>query len=249
MTHYTRSEVPQAWIDEARTGILLAAKLLAVNAELTETGQFVNRIDKEFRSPVLVEELQYSFRHLRELMESEMQKHLFLSISPKLADFYEKERPLGDDVYNAFPLSRFDLTEAGTCLACGNNVAAAFHCMRAAEVGLRELGRDRQIPVAVNGKIEFAQWGAIISELEDAVKKIQHWPNSAAKEEAHKFYNSALMEIRAFNDGWRRHAAHVRSHPDMQSDEALALWGHVSRFMEKLATKISEGTYTPLTWT
>jgi hypothetical protein len=122
--------------------------------------------------------------------------------------------------------------------------------MRAAEVGLWELGRDRQIPLAKSGKIEFAEWGVIISELEDAVRLIQQWPNSAMKEEAHKFYNTAIVEIRSFNDGWRRHSAHARPHmPRMEPDEALALKGHVFRFMNTLAKKIGVGKYTPLIWT
>jgi hypothetical protein len=31
--------------------------------------------------------------------------------------------------------------------------------MRVAEVGLWELGRDRQIPLAQSAKIEFTEWG------------------------------------------------------------------------------------------
>jgi hypothetical protein len=37
--------------------------------------------------------------------------------------------------------------------------------------------------------------------------------------------------------------------PKMETDEILALWGHVFRFMNKLASKIGEGSYTPLVWT
>ena len=89
----------------------------------------------------------------------------------------------------------------------------------------------------------------IIKEIEPTVKAIQQWPNSRAKEDAHKFYSQALEEIRAFNDGWRRHAAHNRPGmlPPTPAD-ALAAWGHVERFMKTLAGKISEGKYTALVW-
>jgi hypothetical protein len=198
---------------------------------------------------VLTNALQLSFQHLRELMESEMRKQLFFGMTSDLSKYYDRERPLGDEVYNAFPTARFDVTKAGTCLACSCNVAAAFHLMRAAEIGLWELGRDRQIPLAQSGKIEFSEWGTIIRELEDAVKAIQQWPNSRTKEDAHKFYNSALFQIRAFNDGWRRHTAHVRpAQPEMKDKEAFALWEHVSTCLTTLSTKISEGSYTPLIW-
>ena len=38
----------------------------------------------------------------------------------------------------------------------------------------------------------------MIRQLEDAVKAIQQWPNSHLKEDAHKLYNGALVELRAF---------------------------------------------------
>jgi hypothetical protein len=121
--------------------------------------------------------------------------------------------------------------------------------MRAAEVALWELGKDRQIPVAQSGKIEFTEWGIIIDQLETALMAIRQWPNSAAKEDAHRFYNRAVVEIRSFNDGIRRHLAHVRKQQiPIEENEALANWGHVSRFMRTLSEKIAEGKYTPLIW-
>jgi hypothetical protein len=230
-------------------GPLSGIKLIAVNAGLVETAAFVDRIHRTFLSPasVTVENFKYSLTNLRGLMQSEMEKQLFVSIPQSLAELYENEKPMGDFVYSHFPSARSDLSEAGSCLACGRNNAAMNHLMLATEIGLRELGKDRQIPFALKGEIEFKQWGAIISQLEDAVKAIQQWPNSNIKEEAHKFYNSALSELRAFNDGWRRHLAHARNHTFEDAD-AMALWGHVERFLVGLSSKISEGTYTPLTW-
>lgn len=177
-------------------------------------------------------------------------KHKFVTLNEAAAKYAFQEHPFGKAVSDNFPSATTDLVEAGNCLGVECNTAAAFHLMRAAEVGLWELGKDRQIPLALSSKIEFAEWGSIIGELETAIKAIQQWPNSPTKEDAHKFYNAALVEIRAFNDGWRRHSAHARPHmPKMENDEAIALWGHVFRFMNKLATKIGEGHHTPLIWT
>jgi len=177
-------------------------------------------------------------------------KNDFVLVKGEPRKYVNQERPFGEDVAKAFPSSANDLYEAGNCLAVECHTAAAFHLMRAAEVALWELGRDRQIPLAQSCKIEFSEWGKIIGELEDAVMAIQQWPNSSTKEDAHKFYNAAVVEIRAFNDGWRRHSAHARPHmPKMETDEALALWGHVFRFMNKLASRIGEGNYTPIIWT
>jgi hypothetical protein len=173
----------------------------------------------------------------------------FVLVLPEVAKYLDSDSPLGVGVATAFPSSSTDLIEAGNCLALGCHAAMVYHLMRATEIGVWELGRDRQIPLAKSGKIEFHQWGAIIGELEIAVEAIQQWPNSASKEDAHKFYNGLLVEIRAFNDGWRRHSAHPRPHmPVIEQDEALALWGHVARFFTKLSSKINEKQHTPLVW-
>jgi hypothetical protein len=187
--------------------------------------------------------------HLTNVIARDMFDHALVQVSGGMRHYANRTNPFGQLVADAFPSTTNDLIEAGNCLAVECNVASAFHLMRAAEVGLWELGRDRQIPLAKSGKIEFAEWGLIIRELDEAVKAIQQWPNSATKEEAHKFYNAAVVEIRAFNDGWRRHSAHARPHmPPMKSEEAIALWGHVYRFMTTLAGKIGEGKHTLLVW-
>jgi hypothetical protein len=200
----------------------------------------------EYSSAAIAVEL----RNFESVIMGEINKTKFLQVEARLMQYLEQNNPFGEVVSKAFSSANADIIAAGNCLAVELNTAAAFHLMRAAEVGLWELGRDWQIPCAKTGAIEFKEWGIIIGELDDAVKAIQQWPNSRVKEEAHKFYNAAVVEIRAFNDGWRRHSAHARPNmPRMQSDEAIALWGHVSRFMNTLASKISEGSYTPLIWT
>jgi hypothetical protein len=219
---------------------------------------FENGHDKAYAMKLRLERLPHSvdsallaleLDNLSEELTRDIFKSQFVRVSGVFGHFVNQERPFGEDVAVAFPSAANDLLEAGNCLAVGCNTAAAFHLMRVAEVGLWELGKDRQIPCAKSGKIEFTEWGKIISELEEAVIAVQQWPNSQTKEEAHKFYNSAAVEIRAFNDGWRRHSAHARPNmPKMEQDEALALWGHVSRFMNKLAGKMGETYHTPLIW-
>ena len=173
----------------------------------------------------------------------------FLAIQGTLARYVGQEKPFGDAVYDAFPSARNDLTEAGNCIACELSTASAFHLMRATEVGIRELGRDRRVPSAAGDKIDYAQWGQIVSEIEREVQAIAQWPNSTTKDDAQRYYNSAIVEIRAFNDGWRKHIAHARpQQTPMTTQDAEALWGHVNRFFSGLASKIGEGRYTDRVW-
>lgn len=244
-------EVPKIWRQDTAFR-LVQVVILCEDLALPESCAAAKRLQSEliqdssdFSNP----ELQWKMSALLDLMQSEMAKHLYFTVYGDLAKFLDSEDLFGSEVATAFPSIKLDLKEAGSCLALGRNTAAIFHLMRVAEIGLWELGRDRQIALAQSGKIQFTEWGLIIREIEESVKKIQQWPNSVTKEEAHKFYNYAVVDIRSFNDGWRRHAAHARPNmPATSPEEARALWGHVERFMKTLAGKISEGTYTSLIW-
>jgi hypothetical protein len=250
-TSPANSELPVPWRTYVSFTVCTPAFFLCAQLDLTESRAAIFRLkeslDKD--SSFTNHELLWRLESLRELMQSEMGKRLYLAVPENVSKFYGKKRLFGEAVHAAFPSTGFDISQAGTCLACGLYTAAGFHLVRTAEIGLWELGRDRQIPLAQNNRIEFAEWGLIIRELEVAIQAIQQWPNSPTKEDAHKFYNYVIEEVRSFNDGWRRHLAHVRkSQKPMEEDEAVALLGHVQRFMERLAAKISEGSYTSLIW-
>jgi hypothetical protein len=239
-------------------GAEVVGKVIGEVYEYCKMAGFENGRDKSYgmmlrlgHAQLLVDTawLAIELENLSDELSRDAFKNVFVHVPDKLRQYVNQEFPFGHDVAEAFPSSTNDLSEAGNCLAVGCNTAAAFHLMRAAEVALWELGRDRRIPCAQSGKIEFTEWGIIIRELDTAVMAIQQWPNSTIKEDAHKFYNAAVVEIRSFNDGWRRHSAHARPHmPKMESDEAIALWGHVFRFMNKLAPKIGEHYHTDLIW-
>jgi hypothetical protein len=119
--------------------------------------------------------------------------------------------------------------------------------MLATEIGLRVLGRDRAVPCALSGKIEFEQWGTIIGQIRKAVDCFEQWPKSALKAEAQRFYGTALLELSAFNDGYRTDLSHARNERFDPAD-ALALYGHVDRFFRTIAERLSEAQTIPLDW-
>jgi hypothetical protein len=183
-------------------------------------------------------------------MLSELTKrNLFIAPENRLS-YYNNDRLFGNEVYNAFPSARMDIKEAGNCWLFGRNNAVVYHLMCAAEFGLRALANDRDVQLTKNCAplpLELAQWGELINGLEQKIALIKRWGNTILREEAFVFYNNALREARSFNDGVRRHAFHGRAEI-YQDDETLALFGHVKRFMQGLATKISESARTPEIW-
>jgi hypothetical protein len=236
-----------------RIGVfVLQATLVCAELNLAESLGAARRLQADVNgdAPVSNQELLWKLESLRVLMESEMGKQLYFRVEERVTRYVNRRDAFGAEVKTAFPSIEIDLVEAGNCIAFGCNAAAILHLMKVAEIGMWELGRDRQIPVAKSGTITCCEWGDIINQLEAALKVIQGtWPKSPSKSEAQTFYNHAIEELRAFNGGYRRDAAHAR--PGMlppTPEDALAAWGHVERFMRVLATKIGEGTYTSLVW-
>lgn len=185
-------------------------------------------------------------RGVLDVLTLEITKFQFVQIAADRVGFSEREFLFGEDVFAAFPSADFDIKEAGNCLAVECNVAAVYHAMRAVEFALRAIARDRRISFP-KGPVEVQQWGDILRELEKSVAAIQQWPKGMAKEAAHEFYNKALLEIRGFNDAYRRHVMHSRA-KRYDRYEAFSVLEKVERFMRLLATKISERKRTPKIW-
>jgi hypothetical protein len=241
------------------TSQLDLASALAGRYGLVESFAFIARFKSDISAFMGNDEMEHGLKNLLGLMKSEMEKRLFFSVEPELGNYYNfpasdifKSSPsaFGQPVDDAFPNAKMDMIEAGNCLAVGRNNGAVYHLMCVAEVGLRTLAWDRKVIAKHNKQavpLEFAQWGDLIGKLETEIEKIKKWRSKPTGAAAEQFYNSALVELRAFNSGWRTHVMHARSHV-YKTDETIALFGHVKRFMELLATKISENARTPYVW-
>lgn len=241
--------VPETTRADVMRGLAEAQKL-ADEASLVETNSMIVRLTAHFSTNATYGNVRHGLAHLADLMRSEMSKVLFLSVSSEDASSFEQEQLFGAEVDKAFPSARNDIKEAGNCFACGRYMATIYHLMGVAEIGLRVLAWDRRVrPKHTKYPIplEMAEWGQLVGGLETKIPLIQKWKRNLAKAEAEQFYNTALVEIRAFNKGWRTHTAHGRLKTPTH-DDAKALFGHVERFMKTLAQKVSETERTPLIW-
>lgn len=225
---------------------LLSAFAISRAAGLTESREFARRLMRDFKSPVQCAELQHTFTALRQLMESEMRKQLFFTVSIEDSKLYEQDRLFGDAVYKKFENGRPDIKAAGTALACGLGTASVFHLMRVVEHGLRALARDRRVKLPKKEVLDLATWDAIIKKLEDAEIAIQNYPKTLAREAQFEFYHGAMMEFKRFKNKFRNRIAHTRK--DYDPDDARGALMHVSAFMKILASRISETTRTPVIW-
>lgn len=177
---------------------------------------------------------------------------MFLRIADDRTEFMDKEQLFGAEVHGAFHSANGEIKEAGNCLAAENNTAAVFHLMRASEVALRALARDRN--VAFKDKpLEQKEWGQILAALEEIIKGLRledgkRWADSQVREEQIRFYNEVLQELRGFNEAWRRHLSHAHAGALYDRDYALSVFKHVRAFLQKLARKVNEDATAPEFW-
>jgi hypothetical protein len=201
---------------------------------------------------VRADELARDHMRIREGIFRELMKHKFLYLPAPGDTYFDQERLFGDAVHEKFPSARYEIREAGNAIAFEMHTAAVFHFMRAAEIGLRSLAKDRRIshlPKKRNAPVAMGTWEDILRELDEQIGKISNWPNTMAevKVQAQEFYNGSITEYRGFKDMWRNHVMHTRR--EYLRVDALSALDHVKRMMQRLSSRISETTYTPLIWT
>jgi hypothetical protein len=253
--------------------ILESAGRHIANLELVESIEAITRIEKEFgRARIKNKELELHFVNLAHLIESELNKlHAFaldrnklkffrdlsygIEINPAPKGIAPPPAPLFTQrAQDSFPSAGMDIVEAGRCIALGRNNAAIYHLMQVAEVGLRALARDRRVIIVKHkGKtvvpLDYAQWGDIIDALRNKQLLIHQWRrNKPLKEQAIQYYSSLIFEVSSFNDIYRKHISHARG-TVYEDDTAISCWGHVSRFMDKLAERVTETKRTHNVWT
>jgi len=202
----------------------------------------------QMESPALASEV----RHARDVLAKSLQKRKFLYVAPDRIDYIDQKELFGTKVNDAFDSAARDIEEAGNCFAAECATACVFHLMRAAEIALRAVAVDRNVSFATK-PLDQQEWGTILGALESVVTKmradeIKKWPKPEVKDVQVRFYNEVVQELRGFNEAWRRHVAHARQDAIYDRDYAASVMGHVKKFMEKAATKISESTATLLYW-
>jgi hypothetical protein len=177
----------------------------------------------------------------------------FLWITGDRENLTDRDDLFGDSVALKFPSAVRDIREAGNCLAAECPTACIFHLMRASEVGLRALARDRDMKFP-DKPLELSEWGAIIPKLDSILSDMRkdsaaNWSDPQIKEVQVRFYNELSQELRTFNEVWRRHISHAREDAFYDRDYAKSVMGHVEKLLQKLASKISEHAVTPKYWT
>ena len=141
--------------------------------------------------------------------------------------------PFGEQVNEGFPSARYDISEAGRCLALRRSTACVSHLMRALEVALASLAN------ALGLSLTAENWNTILNDIEKEVRsrtKATH--GQAWKDRDEPFFAEAAAHLRFIKNGWRNHTMHRRS--KYTDEEAEAIYESIRSFMRHLSERLSE---------
>jgi len=180
--------------------------------------------------------LKHQMGSLKELIRKELREKLFVYISPEKLRFVSNDErgiSFGQAVVDSFPSTRFDICEAGVCLAASRATAAVFHLMRVLEIGLSAFAGKFDIPS------DHTNWHNIIEGIEKAVRSMGSNPNRAADwKDQQEFFSQAASHFMSFKDAWRNYTAHSRG--VFTEERAALIFDSVRSFMQTLAAQLHE---------
>lgn len=196
---------------------------------LTERGQ---------ESQVTIGELRHVYGEFEGRFADEMEGTVTLFVEPADVGYYTD--PTGAfqkdaAVTERFPSIRYDVEEAGKCLALSRSTACVFHLMRVMEAALRVLARTLNDP-RLNPDVNRS-WDAILKKCREELDKPLAQRSPEWREDE-KFYSGAAARLTAVKDAWRNPTMHVGT--KYTPEETQDIWNHVGAFMRHLATKLKE---------
>jgi hypothetical protein len=200
---------------------------------LKESAKCAERLAPHAHSGADCNALKIRFDELRVLVRSEMEGNLFQWIPPYDADYFTQSKPLmGDAVAASFRSAKYDIQEAGKCLALNRNTACVLHLVRVLEVALDVIGND----IGLNP--QSPTWNAYLTGI--MPHALRKYPgNGSENREWRAFYSGVEGHLRAVKDAWRNDTIHnpARIYGEQEAKDLLNL---VGSFMRHLATKLKE---------
>ena len=166
-------------------------------------------------------------------MRDELELTHFLHVENNKVRFYEPDSPLfGSQVSEFYPSARFEIVEAGKCLALGRATACVFHLMRITEIGLRSVARCLSIDDPT--KPAERNWGAILKKIRDAIDAKARWKRKKDKQ----FFEEIYASLDSIKNPWRNATMHVEQ--VYTEEEAENILYVVRAFMAKIASRFDE---------
>lgn len=176
------------------------------------------------------------FVELQGNVQHHLTRDLFLCIQKPKIDYISRPREIfGEQVFDSFPSSTYDLLESSRCFALDRWTASVFHLMRALETGLTALGSIFNVSLA------RTNWAPAIEEIEKKIRDMHKdpiWKVLPDCKEQQEFYAQAASHFGVLKDAWRNYTAHA--HGKYDEREAADVMTSVRAFLQKLAPRLHE---------
>ena len=178
---------------------------------------------------------QYS-EELTERIADELEGRTFFCVSDHVG-LLSNPLPFGESVDEAFPSARYDISEAGHCLAFRRPTACVMHLMRALEVSLASLATGLGLILTTKN------WHTILDGIAKEIKsRNKHTHGQQWEEENESFFAEAATHFLMIKNAWRNHAMHGKD--KYTDEEAEKIYDSVKSFMRHLSERLSEGNVT-----
>lgn len=195
-----------------------------------------------------VSTLEAELRHVKNELLFDTRRTKFVRLHSVLSGYFGQDELFGSEVYERYPSARDDIRKAGDAIAAEFATAAVFHLMRAVEWALRafcaHLGVKKARSFKRSGRVKYTpisyvDWDAMLKEVQPKIDaRIEKLKRGPAKQAEQEFFHPLMQDIKGFKDAWRNHVMHTRR--DYSVPDAIAVMGHVQRFMNALAVRVSE---------
>jgi hypothetical protein len=168
-------------------------------------------------------------------VKSELRSIEFLFVPSDRAKYYDLI--LQSTVTTAFPTASQELVSAGKSYATALYTACVFHSMRAAEIGVRVLGKELGVSFP-DKPLELAEWQNILDQADSKIAAMKSLRRGTQKDEELHFYSQAAVQFRYFKDAWRVRVAHARE--TYEERPALQVFNHTLEFFDSLSARLKE---------
>ena len=167
-------------------------------------------------------------------------KLIFCVTSDNARYFPRDDAPLfGKEVDEKFKKkARYEISEAGKCLALDRPTACVFHLMRAVEVAIEAIRTCLQMPSP--SRDQHKAWGAVLGAVREELDRrerldYKHQWNSMADR---KLFERMHMSLVAIKDGCRDDTMHVESvYPPSEAEHLFAL---TKGFIQTVTSRLDE---------
>jgi hypothetical protein len=171
--------------------------------------------------------------------EKDLEERSFFRVTEGKKSYFGAD--FGEAVSAAFPSARFDIQEANTCYALERYVASILHLIRAAEVALHALAKERDVRFP-EAPLPWKEWQPIIKQIDsgaDAVSgKMQRGPQ---KDAFVQFYSGAVGDLKVLKDVYRNVIMHTRPGKKTPGEpEARDALATARGLFQRLATRLTE---------